>query len=193
LVAGECHAEAPPAGHDVVDVERLAAGGCDGEGERLADEPRVALPVGAPVPVQRDPPRASPLHRHRPHRPAPRHVRHQHQLEEVEPSHREPDPSLPPALHPTVEDGDDAGLVDADLEPGGLGHVEVRAGRVAPAAAVAGESPVGRAQVGGRDGHRGARPAPLRRRGGVAHDQVALPARPPVVEQHRAQRRRVRP
>ena len=105
LVAGECHAEAPPAAHDVVDVERLAAGGCDGEGERLADEPRVALPVGAPVPVQRDPPRASPLHRHRPHRPAPRHVRHQHQLEEVEPSHREPDPSLPPALHPTHQLG----------------------------------------------------------------------------------------
>ena len=93
---------------------------------------------------------------------------------------------------PSVHDGDDAGAVDADLLPRRLRHVEVRPRRVAPAAAVAGDAPVGRAEVGGRDGHRGAALAP-RRRVAVAHDQVALPARRAVVEQHRAQRRRVRP
>ena len=96
------------------------------------------------------------------------------------------------ALLLLVQDGDDAGSVDADALPGGLRHVEVRPRRVAPAAAVAGLRPVGRAEVGGRDGHRGAAPAPGGRVA-VAHHQVALTARRAVVEQHRAQRRRVRP
>ena len=50
-----------------------------------------------------------------------------------------------------------------------------------------------RAQVGGRDSHRlPPRQAPLGR-AVVARDPVALPARRAVVEQRRAQRRRVRP
>ena len=53
---------------------------------------------------------------------------------------------------PLVEHRDDAGAVDADVLPCGLGHVEVRARRVAPAAVVIGQRPVGRAEVGGSDG-----------------------------------------
>ena len=55
--------------------------------------------------------------------------------------------------------GDDAGAVDANLLPGRLRHVEVHPRRVAPAAAVAGQRVVGRAEVGGSDGDRDAGPA----------------------------------
>ncbi|BAT11022.1 Os10g0439166, partial [Oryza sativa Japonica Group] len=187
LVAGEGRPELPPLRHDAVDLQRLAAGGGDPERQRLPDERRVALPVRAPVPRQRYPPRLAPLHRHRLHRPAAGDVGDEHQLEVVEPGDCEPHPSLPPALHP--KDGDDAGAVDADGLPGGLGHVEVGAGRVAPAAVVVGEGPVGGAEVGGGDGDGGAGLAPLGGLGGVAHDEVALPARRAAVEQRRAQRR----
>ena len=92
-----------------------------------------------------------------------------------------------------VYDGDDAGPIDADLLPGRLRHVEMRPGWVAPATVVAWQVVVGRAKVGGRDGHRLAELAPpgvppL----AVARDLVALPARRAVVEQRRAQRRRAR-
>jgi hypothetical protein len=82
-----------------VHVDGLAAGGGDGEGEGLPGERGVALPVGAPVAVQPDPPRLGPLHRHRPQRPAPGHVGDHDQLEVVEPADLEPEPALPPALH----------------------------------------------------------------------------------------------
>jgi hypothetical protein len=93
------------------------------------------------------------------------------------------------ASSPPVRDRHDAGAVLRDVEEGGLGHVEVRARRVAPAAVVAGEAVVGRAEVGGRhgDGARQARPP-----GVVAAQLVAGPARRAVVEQRRTQRRRVR-
>jgi len=63
--------------------------------------------------------------------------------------------------------------------------------RIAPAAVVARQRVVGRAEVGGRDGHRDARFAkhrvgPL----AVTRDLVALPARGTVVEERSAQRRR---
>ena len=90
---------------------------------------------------------------------------------------------------PLVHDRDDASTVDANLLPSRLRHVEVRPRRVAPAAVVAGEVPVGRAEVGGGDGDRDAGLAPLRRPLAVAGDLVALPARRAVVEQRRAQRR----
>jgi len=92
-------------------------------------------------------------------------------------------------LSPPVGDGHDAGAVLRDLEEGRLRHVEVRARRVAPAAVVAGEAVVGRAEVGGRHGD-GARQARLPVV--VAAQLVAGPARRAVVEQRRAQRRRVR-
>ncbi|KAG6479567.1 hypothetical protein ZIOFF_063034 [Zingiber officinale] len=50
-----------------------------------------------------------------------------------------------------IGDGDDVGSVLCDVEKGQLGHVEVWAGRVAPAAIVAGESGVRRVEVGGHD------------------------------------------
>ena len=95
---------------------------------------------------------------------------------------------------PSVHDWDDAGAVDADLLPGRLRHVEVRPRRVAPAAVVAGQRVVGRAEVGGRDGHRDAGLAERRVRPlAVAGNLEALPARRAVVEERRAQRRRPRP
>ena len=94
---------------------------------------------------------------------------------------------------PSVHDGDDAGAVDADLLPRRLRHVEVGARRVAPAAVVAGQPIVRRAEVGGGDGHRGAGPlAPRRVRLVVAGDLVALAAGGAIVEERRAQRRRAR-
>ncbi|KAG6513946.1 hypothetical protein ZIOFF_024283 [Zingiber officinale] len=89
---------------------------------------------------------------------------------------------------PSEGDGDNAGSVLCDVEKGQLGHVEVRAGRVAPAAVVAGESGVRRVEVGGRDDD-GARKAPSRVV--VALKLVASAATEPIVEQHRAQRHRV--
>ncbi|KAB8086783.1 hypothetical protein EE612_010312, partial [Oryza sativa] len=101
----------------------------------------------------------------------------------------EPHTTLLYTWNPLVDDGDDAGTVNTDLLPGRLRHIEVRPWRVAPAAVVAGEVPVGRAEVGGGDGDRDAGPAPLRCPLAVAGDLVALPARRAVVEQRRAQRR----
>ena len=70
----------------------------------------------------------------------------------------------------------------------------MRPRRVAPAAVVAGQRVVGRAEVGGRDCHRDAGLAERRVRPlAVAGDLVALPARRAVVEERRAQRRRPRP
>jgi hypothetical protein len=217
LVGGEGLAELPPRRHDVLEDDRLAAGGGEREAEPLAGERGEALPVGAPVPGHLDPIRGGALHRHALDGAAPGHVGHQHQLEVVEAGDGEPHAAVPPALDPAriqrnskdqllvsslhwvyrsieldllivlplVEDGDDAGAVDADVLPGGLGHVEVGARRAAPAAA--GERPVGRAEVGGGDGDPLARPAPPGL-AGVADDHVALPARRAVVEQRRAQR-----
>jgi hypothetical protein len=66
----------------------------------------------------------------------------------------------------------------------------VGARRVAPPAVVGVLRPVGRAQVGGR--HRDHRGAPVAPGGPRAPDLVARPAPVPVLEQRRAQRRRVR-
>ena len=94
---------------------------------------------------------------------------------------------LPPEVH-----RDNAGLVDGDGGPRRLRHVEVAAGRVAPAAVVAGQRVVGRAVVGGRDGDGRARLA-HGALAGVADDCVARAAHGAVVEQRRAQRRVVQP
>jgi hypothetical protein len=92
---------------------------------------------------------------------------------------------------PAVGDGNNAGPVERDALEHGLRHVEVGARRVAPAAVVGGERVVGRAEVGGRhhDGARQARVAPAPRR--VAAHLEAGAAAEPVVEERRAQRRRV--
>jgi hypothetical protein len=92
---------------------------------------------------------------------------------------------------PAVGDGDNAGPVDRDAREHGLRHVEVRAGRVAPSAIVRGERVVGRAEVGGGDydgaGHAGVRSAA----GRVAAHLEAGSAAEAVVEERRAQCRRV--
>ncbi|RWW08953.1 hypothetical protein GW17_00027587 [Ensete ventricosum] len=93
---------------------------------------------------------------------------------------------------PSVRDGDDAGAVLGDLEEHGHGEVEVGAGRIAPPAIVRGERVVGRAEVGSRDEDGGAPSvAPLRI--ARALDLEARPAALPLVEQRRAQSRRLHP
>lgn len=91
---------------------------------------------------------------------------------------------------PPVGDGDDAGAVLGDLEEHGHGEVEVGPGGVAPAAIVVGEGVVGGAKVGGRDQDgrtSGVAPAWVI----SALDLETSAAAQPIVEQRRAQRRRV--
>ena len=57
LAAGECLAEGPSGGRDVVGDNGAAVAGGDPEGERLPVEARAALPVLAPVPGHAPPPR----------------------------------------------------------------------------------------------------------------------------------------
>ena len=118
---------------------------------------------------------------------------HRHQLEVAVPADGEPDAAGAPARHAAVAHGHDPGAVHGDGLPRRLRHVEVAARRVAPAAAVAGQRPVGRAQVGGRDRDGGgARPAVPGPRG-VAGDGEAGAAHGAAVEERRAQRCRARP
>jgi len=63
---------------------------------------------------------------------------------------------------PAIRDGDDAGTIMCEFKEHGHGEVEVRSGRVAPAAIVAGESVVRRAEVcGGDEDGRVTREAPF--------------------------------
>ncbi|CAA7395034.1 unnamed protein product [Spirodela intermedia] len=91
---------------------------------------------------------------------------------------------------PPVGDGNDAGAVLGNVLEDGLGEVEVFLRGVAPAAGVVGEGGVGGTEVGGGDDN-GARKAPPPVVD--AADLIAGTAAQPVVEQRRAQRRRLRP
>jgi hypothetical protein len=193
-VACERHAEHPVGRHDVLEDDGLPAAGRDTEGERLAGDPGERLPVGAPVPAHGHPVGAGALDPGAVDGAAAADVGDEHQLVVVEPGDGEAHAALLGARHALVQHRDDAALVDADLEPRRLGHVEVRPRRVAPAPGAAGVGVVWRAQVGGRDGDgAAARPAPPRVRLRVARHLVALPARRAAVVQHLAQRRRVLP
>jgi hypothetical protein len=189
LGGGERLAELPPRRRDVLEQYVLAAGGGDAEAERLAGEPGERLPIGPPVARHLEPPGAGAPDRHGGDGAAAGDVGDEHELEVVEAADGEADAAAAPAPDAAVEHRHDPGAVDADPLPRRLRHVEVPPRRVAPPAAVAGEGPVGRAQVGGRHGHRAPRLAPPPGLVGVAHDEVALPARRAVVEQRRAQRR----
>ncbi|KAG6497462.1 hypothetical protein ZIOFF_045362 [Zingiber officinale] len=193
-------AELPPGGDDVPGGHAPTVADRHLERKALPVQVRIALPVLPPIPRHRLPSTPRTLDRHRPNVAGAAHVAHQHQVEVAVSADREPDSPFFHARHPALQayiyfellvghcDGDDAGSVLCDVEEGRLGHVEVRAGRVAPAAVVAGESGVRRAEVGGRDDD-GARKAPPRVV--VAPKLVASAATEPIVEQHRAQRRRV--
>lgn len=76
-------------------------------------------------------------------------------------------------ISPLVENGHDACPVYGDGLPRRLGHVEMSARGVAPAAVVVGKGVVGRAEVGGGDGNGLALAAPLRCLFGVAHYLIA--------------------
>jgi hypothetical protein len=186
-------AEEPVGWRDVVGRDFAAVVGAEPEREAPAVEVGGALPLRAPVPAQGHPARVGALDPCLRYHAGAAHVGDEHELEVVVAVDGEPHAASPGARHPLVHHRDDAGAVDADLLPRRLRHVEVLPRRVAPAAVVAGLGVVRRAQVGRRHGHRHAPLAPLPAVLGVARHLVALPARRAVVEQRRAQRRRVRP
>jgi hypothetical protein len=184
--------EAPVRRRDVVSEDGLFGGvGCELEAERLSSELRERLVRGAPVVAHADPPgAAAALHPHLADVTGAGHVHHVRQQPVRVPLQREPDAALPHAGHPAVHDGHDASAPEGHLHEGRFGEVEVGARRVAPAAVVGVLRPVGRAQVGRR--HRDHRRAPVAPRRAHAPHLVARPATVPVLEQRRAQRRRVR-
>jgi hypothetical protein len=193
-VAGERLAEPPVRRHEVVEGDGLAVGDGDFEREALSVEVRERVPVGSPVVRHGHPvaPRLGPPDVHGSDGPRPGDVGDEHEVEVTVAVDGEAHPAALDAGHPQVDDRDDAAAVDPDLLPGGLRHVEVGARWVAPAAAVAGQVPVGRAEVGDGDGDGDARPAPGPVRLAVAHQLVALPARRAVREEGGAECRRPR-
>ena len=135
------------------------------------------------------PPRPRPLHRHRRHVAGAADVGDEHQVEVGVAGDGEPDAALLRARHAPVLHRHHAGAGLRDPGERRLRHVEVRPRRVAPPAGVAGERVVWRAEVGGRHRHGAGEAAAA----AAAPDLEARAAALPVVEQRRAQRRRVRP
>jgi hypothetical protein len=195
-----------------------AVAGGEPERQLLAVEVGVALPLGAPVVAHGLPSRPRPLHRYGRHVTGAADVGDQHQVEGRVAGDGEPDAARLGTRHsaqrqvtsacitrarasagcvvswchchvPPVLDGHHAGAGLGDLVEHWRGKIEVHLRRVAPAAVVVGERVVGWAEVGGRH-HGGAPPAAPAAR---ALDLEARTTAPPVVEQRRAQRRRVFP
>lgn len=174
---------------DVGGNDGSAVAGGDPEGEGLAVEEGVALPILPPIPRHRLPPRPRPLNLDGVNFAGAADVGDEYEVKVGVAVDCEPNPSFLPACHPSKRDGDDAGLVVSDLLEDGLGEVEVAEGRVAPTAGVVREGVVGRAEVGGGDDD-GAREAPA-----VVVDAADLEAgaaAEAVVEEGGAQRRRAR-
>jgi len=73
------------------------------------------------------------------------------------------------------EDRNDSTLVDPNFFPGGLSHVKVLKGRVAPSSIVVWQGVVRRTEVGGSNCDGDSLPTPLRIRVIVTNDLVALP------------------
>ena len=103
LAALEGLAELPAGVGDVVAGDGAAVAGGDLEGEALAVEERVALPVLTPVPRHGLPPGARPLDGDGADVAGAGHVGHQHQVEVGVPVHGEPDPTLLHARHPAAK------------------------------------------------------------------------------------------
>jgi hypothetical protein len=95
-------AELPAGRRDVVAGDGAAVAGGDLEGEALAVEERVALPVLAPVAGHGLPPGAGALDGDGPHVADAGHVGHQHQVEVGVAVDGEPDPALLHARHPAM-------------------------------------------------------------------------------------------
>lgn len=90
-----------PAGRDHVPRGGAAAvAGGDAEGEGLAHQDGVGLPVLPPVPAHAHPPCPRPLHAHPHDVPRARDVADEHQVEVAVAVDCEPYPSLFPAWHP---------------------------------------------------------------------------------------------
>jgi len=134
LVCVEGHAELPPSGHDVEELDVVPSCACHGEAKPLADEPGVRLPVGAPVPGHLDPPRLIALDPGGGHRAAAGEVLDIDEQEVIVAGDAEAHAAVAPALDLLVLHRDDAAAVDADLLPRRLRHVEVRPPRAAPPA-----------------------------------------------------------
>ncbi|URE17110.1 hypothetical protein MUK42_03921 [Musa troglodytarum] len=100
LAALEGLAELPAGGRDVEAGDGAAVAGGDAEGEALAVEVGVALPVLAPVAGHHLPPGLGALDGHGVHVAGARDVGDQHQVEVGVAVDGEPDPALLHARHP---------------------------------------------------------------------------------------------
>ncbi|ONK67945.1 uncharacterized protein A4U43_C05F5490 [Asparagus officinalis] len=95
-------AELPSSGDGTVADDGASVTGGHAEGEALAGEVRVALPVLAPVPGHRLPPGFRPLDRDGVHVSGAAHVADEHEVEVVVAVDCEPDPSLLMTGYPTL-------------------------------------------------------------------------------------------
>lgn len=118
------------------------------------------MPILAPIPPHRQPPRPRPLDLHGGEVPCAGDVANQHGEEYPGAADGEPDAALLPAAYAAVLDGHVGGLPDGDLLEGLDGEDEVGVRGVALAAAVGVEGEVGGAEVGGGDDDGGAGDAP---------------------------------
>jgi hypothetical protein len=114
LVALERLAETPVGGHDIVRSDGVPVAGHDDEGEALADEDNIALPVLAPVPLHANPARSRALDVHLRHVAVACHVGDEHEVEVVEAVDREADAAAPDARGSAARPPDQYVLISID-------------------------------------------------------------------------------
>ncbi|KAF3774714.1 hypothetical protein EJ110_NYTH52512 [Nymphaea thermarum] len=164
--------------HSIVAGDGPAVAGGDLEGEGLAIEVGIALPVLAPIALHGLPPGLRSLDGHRVNVPRAPDVGDQHQIEVPNQVRRQRQYFLPSECN-----WNNPRPVPSNLQKSRLSQIKVLEGRVAPPAIVVRQHIVGRAEVGGRHRDR-ARQAPLRVVGAL--HLVAGPAAQPVIEQSSA-------
>ncbi|RWV92876.1 hypothetical protein GW17_00044707 [Ensete ventricosum] len=202
LATAEGLSEGPACRNHIVGDQRASVAGGDLEGEGLAIEVAVALPVLAPVPGHGLPPGPGPFDGHRVHISSSSNVGDQHQVEVGVAVDGEPDPSSLPACDPAFQFHDQErsqGVRQDQSEVKGLrssmdycsqGRRFVMWGRITPSPSIVWEGAVGWAEVGGSD-HDGSPQAVL-----VvvhAHQLVASSTAEAIVEEGCAQGSCVRP
>lgn len=105
LTSGVGDTEGPTRWCDVVGDDVTAVAGGDDEGEALAVEIGIALPVLPPISGHWLPPGPRAFYGHRVNVAGAAHVGHQNQVEVRVTVYREPNPSAPPTSHPTKHKG----------------------------------------------------------------------------------------
>lgn len=108
----------------------------------------------------------------------------------VFPKRRETERERGKRSSPAVRDGDDSGAILSDLEEHRHGEIEVRPGRIAPTTIIRRKGVIRRAEIGSSDENRGI-PTTAPPRIIDALDLKTSATAKPLVEQRRAQRRRL--